>query len=160
MTIDTFWNEPDFYFEDREGYHLFAMRNGMKAWCGYVGVPSTHPLFGKECDERIAVPDRREIKIDKISPIAQLLEATKPDDGKISLDVLINIHGGITFSGKRRYGNPALWYFGFDCSHYNDLTPYELYRHKNNRLTEGTYRTLHYVKSEINTLFLALKALA
>jgi len=160
MTIDTFWNEPDFYFEEREGYHLFAMRNSMKAWCGYVGVAPTHPLFGKEYDERIAVPDRSKIKVDKVNPIAQILEAMKPDDGKVSLDVLTNTHGGITFSGKNQHGNPGRWYFGFDCSHYNDLTPSGEYRHEKHWSPQGTYRTLSYVKSEIDNLFLALKALS
>jgi hypothetical protein len=43
----------------------------------------------------------------------------------------INIHGGVTFSGTHEHleGNPFdkdIWYFGFDCAHYDDYVDFKI----------------------------------
>ena len=60
--------------------------------CGYVGVSSKHQLYKKDYSE---------------------------------IDELINIHGGLTFSGdfsdkKQLKSLKDVWYFGFDCNHFED----------------------------------------
>ena len=46
------------------------------------------------------------------------------------IDVDINVHGGITFSGRhdKLPENPFdldIWYYGFDCAHYDDFLDYK-----------------------------------
>lgn len=63
-------------------------------WCGYVGVEAPHPCYGKYYGT---------------------LEC--------------RVHGGLTYSGKfptREYFKGPwenLWWFGFDCHHYQDMAP-------------------------------------
>ena len=81
-------------------------------WCGYVGVPVGHPWWGKEYGKCAATP-----------PCAE-------DDGRCRhcLDVLVEVHGGLTYSGFHP-GPPCRsavrdhWWFGFDCNHAWDLAP-------------------------------------
>ena len=35
----------------------------------------------------------------------------------------MDVHGGLTFAGPW-FGVDQYWWFGFDCSHFNDLTPF------------------------------------
>jgi hypothetical protein len=73
-------------------------------WCGYVGVHQGHELHGKRYQD---IED-------------------------------IDVHGGLTYSNKcdpsEREGTGVchvpgpgededVWWFGFDCAHYNDLSP-------------------------------------
>ncbi len=98
------------------------------ALCGYVGVGEDHPYFGKSYE----------------------------DD-----DFDLDVHGGVTFAdacdeGGRichlaRTGEPdKIWWFGFDCAHYQDLTPGM--DSKIRSLIGDTYRDVEYVKSEIQSL--------
>lgn len=66
------------------------------------------------------------------------------------------VHGGLTYSEFTK--TPELWELGFDCAHYNDLCPGFL-NTSHRGLTQGTYRTLEYVKSEGANLARQLKAL-
>lgn len=67
---------------------------GMNFQCGYVAVPSEHPLFGKHWDATYSAG--------------------------------IDVHGGMTYSSEvagsgnypESYEN--LWWFGYDCGHYQD----------------------------------------
>jgi hypothetical protein len=67
------------------------------ALCGYVGVPPTHPYHGMGYD-----------------------------------DIDIDVHGGLTYHGPCRGEichvpeegrEHDIWWFGFDCAHFNDVTP-------------------------------------
>jgi hypothetical protein len=154
--LKSFWEEPDIFDEEMSGFKVVARRNRMKAWCGYVGVPATHPLFGKGYGDRVPVPDRGAVAVDKAGPISLLIEAMQEDDGCVAIDVLFNVHGGITYSGDTWPVKDGLWYFGFDCSHCNDLTPQDVffsYAGDIWRLEgERTYRSLDYVKTELASL--------
>lgn len=74
-------------------------------WCGYVGVNPGHPLHGHKYTE---------------------------------IDDVIDVHGGLTYSDECEPseepgrgvchvpgpGEPDhVWWFGFDCMHYNDVSP-------------------------------------
>lgn len=57
------------------------------------------------------------------------------------------IHGGITYgwdSNSRFFSG----YFGFDCSHYDDITPIKSYRHSE----FATYKDYNFVVNEIKKL--------
>jgi hypothetical protein len=119
-------------------------------WCGYVGVPPGHPLYGEDYND-IAVP--------------------------------ITVHGGLTFSNTFLIaGNPAediyrmqlendklahsRWWFGFDCVHLYDLSPYDLVRAKHGYPFTlsvdqyDKYRNLPYVKNQCGELAKQLAAIA
>jgi hypothetical protein len=84
---------------------LLSRNPEMFNWCGYVGVPKDHPLFGKTYDD--------------------VYEWTK------KTDLEIDVHGGLTYSdqcqGKicHMTEDPGdkVWWFGFDCAHAYDLVP-------------------------------------
>lgn len=40
------------------------------------------------------------------------------------IDSYIDVHGGVTYSGKDYWDTRLGWYFGYDCAHYNDQTKY------------------------------------
>ncbi len=119
--------------DSKTGLDCMIHRNPMGAWCGYVGVPSGHKLFGKDCFD--------------------------------DLTYEFFCHGGLTFSeschGMNEDGSgichPAddgdhVWWFGFDCSHLDDLTPIGSVYGK------AEYRTQAYVEKEVANLAAQLAA--
>lgn len=73
----------------------------------------------------------------------------------------VEVHGGLTFSEKcgGEYLPEGYW-IGFDCAHYNDLTPYTVLRPELApflRDDPSVYRTMEYVESELNSLTKQLK---
>lgn len=128
------------------GLVCLAVRNGiMGNWCGYVGVPESHPAFGLHYEEvnHLAEPD---------------------EDGYRGLQV----HGGLTFSNtcdedEQELGVchvPApgqldrVWWLGWDAAHGSDLVPgtAALFSEELRGLLAARpgyeYRTLAYVQAE------------
>lgn len=137
--------------------------------CGYVGVPKSHPLHGKSYSERIPMPSNPdEIRnTSEATPIfAWFGEACREPDGKIGLDALIDVHGGLTYASECRgrichvtEEGDHVWWFGFDCAHCDDVSPAmgmrlpEIFNH-------GKYRDVGYVEGECRKLAAQLSALA
>jgi hypothetical protein len=76
-----------------------------------------------------------------------------PDYAADYNDVVVHVHGGLTYSDTE--GDATK--FGFDCGHYNDVTPSRLEQMQrlNVRLDlfEGaTYKTLQFVINELDNL--------
>ena len=140
------WNdEPDKaqWIDEETGLDCLAVRNPHAGnWCGYVGVPPGHPWHGKDYgDVHDADPE-------------------------------IDVHGGLTFAGACQDGaedgpgichvpepgRPAhVWWLGFDCAHWLDLSPTshariaEIAPELVGRPRPGyeeVYRTLDYVRQE------------
>lgn len=96
--------EPDRHGFIYEGFDCLIQRSEMTfAWCGYVGVPSSHPLYG--------------------------IDFMSGEDFKNPLQDL-DAHGGVTYS--RHCGGiichlteekDDLFWIGFDCAHAGDLSP-------------------------------------
>jgi hypothetical protein len=77
------------------------VRNRLGALCGYVGVPSGHPLYGKaygDIDGAFDVHGGLTFSNRCHGAICHVPEPGEPDD---------------------------VWWFGFDCSHFGDLAPVE-----------------------------------
>ncbi len=89
--------------------------------CGYVGVPASHPLFGKDYSDTVnaKVSELGDFPIGKRGIIDVFLVAVDPER-QLSLGFLFNVHGGITFSGNQLRLNSNLWWFGYDCMHAGD----------------------------------------
>lgn len=149
------WNqEPDKtqWVDEATGLDCLAVRHeGSGHWCGYVGVPPTHPAFGKGYDD---------------------VRGTEED--------YVSVHGGITFAGRCQPGDPdnpgkgichvpepgrpEVWWFGFDCNHYQDFAPkreaefrapggiYERIGISTSYMEGSEYRTLDFVREECSQL--------
>jgi hypothetical protein len=114
---------------------LLVRQCEMLHWCGYVGVPPTHPYFGSNYD-----------------------------------DVPVEVHGGLTYAAActspvchipAEPGPDALWWFGFDCAHADDLSPGRLLlwqelKDKGTELSKGfiggTYRDSQWVIGQTRKL--------
>ena len=63
-------------------------------------------------------------------------------------DILVEVHGGLTFSNLMSKGNgylPEGFWIGFDCAHFEDLIPMM-------SNMDGTYRNMEYVEQEIKNM--------
>lgn len=157
-------DEPDHVEFEHEGVPCIIHRNAMGAWCGYAAVPPGHPWHGKKYSDRVPCANRGELGI--VSPIAAFLEAAHEEDGLVSLDCLVDVHGGLTYSEKcqgdicheAKSGEPGdVWWFGFDCSHSGDLTPSML---KYGGYRGDVYRDQAYVTAQTKRLAEQLKEAA
>jgi hypothetical protein len=139
-------NEPNEEVFEHMGFKCSLHRGPLKAWCGYVGVPNGHPLYGKDYHEHI--PALAALHAEAMNGgigkrgIITLFCAT-PD--KATMDISFDVHGGVTFAGKHK-GGADLWHIGFDCSHAGDLTPGV------SNFGDGEYRDISYVRDETKRL--------
>lgn len=98
--------------------------DSLKHWCGYVGVPASHPDHGKSYDA-VYEGDRS-----------------------------IEVHGGLTYAEDHAPKEVAdgLWWFGFDCAHSGDLAPGSLARSSESyllhSLSNDVYRDADFVERE------------
>jgi len=153
--LKKFWSEPDFLNSCAYGLPIALRRNLQKAWCGYVGIPSSHPHFNLSYSEEILYGDWELRQVGGKSPMTLLITAMKIDSiketSKISLDAIYDAPGGLTYSGADWPTEvpKGYWWFGFDCSHYDDITPREVFQsfsgYPYSLKPEGEYRTLEYV---------------
>ena len=93
--------------------------------CGYVGIPSYHPLYGKSYNKGTKVLTRM-LKRIKRSPIGKrgIISLFCWDGKKASPEIVFNVHGGLTYSGGCSKDYPikkkGTWWFGYDCAHAGD----------------------------------------
>jgi hypothetical protein len=145
------------------GLHALIRRNFQGAWCGYVGVPPTHPWFGRSYTVKVQ-PDKalleRRVDINEVcvlSLFAAAFRGDEPEDG-LPLNLAIRVHGGLTWGDyiSLDEAKKDWWYFGFDCAHSGDYQPgmeqffserhRELLKHLNR---QEIYRTEEYVRGEV-----------
>jgi hypothetical protein len=92
-------SEPDKinWVDETTNLDCMIVRNTMGALCGYVGVPTNHPLFRVIHDEVNAdVHGGLTYSNECSGHICHVPEAGRPDD---------------------------VWWFGFDCAHHQDVIP-------------------------------------
>lgn len=133
-------NEPDKrQWQDADtGLPCLIVRGPSGALCGYVGVPETHPYFGKGYDSVDADAHGGLTFADHCRPGAT--------EGR----GICHIPG----EGETDH----VWWLGFDCAHSGDYCP--AYSRKPYAfLPEGyeTYKTIAYVTSECASLAAQLK---
>ncbi len=79
--------EPEKADFEAHGLKCEMRRNSGGAWCGYVGVNSNHPWFGKDYTDTVKVPQAiidRPADIDKIGGI-NLLCADVMENGHLEV---------------------------------------------------------------------------
>lgn len=91
--------------------------------CGYVGIPSTHSLYGEDYGNYLDIK-KEDIGDREVDNVFALLGACLDDDERIKIDAYFRCHGGITYSGGGKNSEypieSDLWWFGFDCAHCGD----------------------------------------
>lgn len=99
-------------------------------WCGYVEVPETSFLFcrdyGKEhIPEFILHWERRKrMKVSREDLGLGILLAIALGVPKLSMELVLGVHGGVTYSGPSYWTTPEKgWWVGFDCGHCSDFQP-------------------------------------
>jgi hypothetical protein len=153
--------EPDRYYWRDETTKLpcLARRGTQGSWCGYVAVMPDHPWYGVKYSE---CPHGEDEWCEH-----------RPEH-------LVDVHGGLTYSDfctddkedgichVPEEGEPEkVWWFGFDCAHFDDympamearlkllheerpdLEPPELLEISGLRVS---YKTLEFVKAEVTHL--------
>lgn len=91
-------NEPNRVEFEHAGLPCILHRGGGGAWCGYVGLSPSHPLFGKSYGdiEEISVHGNLTYSEPCAGCVCHVPKPGEPED---------------------------LWWLGFDCSHGGDLRP-------------------------------------
>jgi hypothetical protein len=130
-------DEPDkIQWRDKfTGLPCLIVRNPYGALCGYVGVSSDHPWYGKDYS---AVS--HEVSVHGGLTFADKCRLDPEEEGK-----------GICHVPEE--GEPDnVWWFGFDCAHSYDLIPDSPFF-----IPGCTYRDVAYVKDQILGLAKELK---
>lgn len=157
-------NEPDNATFDAHGFKCEIRRvKSSGHLCGYVGVPNSHPWYGKQYNDRVKPPRdliERPIDIDKIGAFNLFCASVIGDDIRESCEIvlLVDVHGGLTYSQQGDADLEGLWVFGFDCAHAGDLCPVTADRFGS--CGDETYRDFAYVKSETESMARQLAAIA
>jgi hypothetical protein len=142
---------------------------------GYVGVPPSHPWWGKEEDECLATP---QCEPSHISGVDGPFHRFFPPGHKWwscdhRIQSMVEAHGGVNWASptiqSTKQAHVDLWWFAFDTGHAGDFSPMmeatmrEVYlhqdpsgeqwaRHKAILRDFETYRELPYVRHELETL--------
>ena len=153
-------NEPDQEHFEHMGYPCKMKRNGTGIWCGYVGVPESHPWHGKKYTDDVPVSQGtidRQFDMEKVSTLSMLCQdQNELESGSLQICLAVNAHGGLTYSGAGpNDSGHSDWYFGFDCGHYGDLIPKFL---ADKIAFDGDYRNAEYVRDECKNLAVQLAA--
>jgi len=140
-------DEPDRQEFEHAGLKCLILRNPeFLQLNGYVGVPKNHPWYGIDHNQCLR---GCEGKPNPINPSFISYPCTWESDHE-SPEGLIDVHGGLTFSGMgdSKLWPAGYWWFGFDCAHAWDLVPkiLELLGR------EGTYRNFAHVRAEVKRL--------
>jgi hypothetical protein len=105
--------------------------------CGYVGIPTNHPLHGTEYGSTKYFSKKEILRSNWSDKIKILMIANK--DYGIDISRTLSAHRGITFSGvfnnkELTLQNPDYyyqhWFFGYDCGHYADKKDFKLIENK------------------------------
>lgn len=139
--------------DDKTGYPCLACFTRDSHWCGYVALPESHPFYNRAYNEKGCPPDLHAALMR--SPLGKRsafsLFSVSEDPAETAIGELIDVHGGVTFSGDWKNKNiPGFWW-GFDCAHAGDKTPYS---------PDGEFRDLDYVKAECASMAYQLAQIA
>lgn len=144
-------NEPDYlkWRDPETGLLCMIRRNSfMGTLNGYVCVKRGHPFFMRHYSTYRTI--RRPFKKNRKDGVPQFKKAPPRKSCRVQS---FTVHGGITFSGKlRRHGGGIErgWWFGFDCSHAWDVSPY--FEGRGLSMFDGVYRNFEYVRAEVTKL--------
>jgi hypothetical protein len=150
----------------KAGLRAVVIMSSMGHHCGYVGVPSGHPLHGTKYNEPTAalIPPNDGEPVGKRGAISVMCAAFNPELMQAP-EMVFDVHGGLTYSGGSA-DYPAvsdgLWWFGYDCGHYGDSKSPEACQRSREKYPndpilwdseyDGTFRDLPYCVRECESL--------
>jgi hypothetical protein len=118
--------EPDRVNWKHKGLDCLMVRNdNFLHWCGYVGIPKSHPFYGK---------DYNDVPVDVHGGLTY---------GKTCDNFVCHI--------PEKGSDDDIYWLGFDCAHYGDLAPGMSFAFPSS-MSDDQYRDLEYVKKEVENL--------
>lgn len=119
------------YWQTKAGLYAAIFWARGSHFCGYVRVPESHPLFGvpySEVNESLrglALRNKDQpTEISALTLFTATIDADEELGFRLSPDVVLDVHGGITYSsGSQTYPvslEGPVWWYGFDCAHAGD----------------------------------------
>lgn len=151
------------------GYRCVIIMHKMGHYCGYVGIPVSHPFHGEDYSAKPkwiqGLKDAlMEAPVGKRGIIDIL---TMGINGELRIGDLFDVHGSLTFSGGMQmepYPVPSkgLWWFGYDCGHAGDgkdlsVVDDSIRKIEEKYPTDGIFRDLDYCTTECESLAKQLK---
>ena len=112
--------ELKFWVEEEDKYKGFTYRAMacIGGWrCGYVRIPSNHYLYKKTYRDNLRKILKNVLEEEQVGKRG-ILSLCCFDGKTITMDILFDVHGSITFSGKLK--DTKGWWIGFDCNHSGD----------------------------------------
>ena len=160
----------EFDFISEEGLRCVGLATTHGHRCGYVAVPEGHVLYGVEYSQNL--PDAVAFVTEEMIQGAELSHRgaipffCAAMTGEVNrLDIVIDVHGSLTYSRGGEGGYPApstekVWWFGFDCGHSGDGKDFsimdertrEMYESRPFLFSEGPIRSAEYVKHHCRLL--------
>lgn len=139
-------------FKYNDTHICVVKRTSMGHFCGYVGVTKKSVLYGQYYYTSDVKPDEED---DSGFQTVELTDVqSKIND--------ISVHGGLTYSNTNLYSvdifGDEIWWFGFDCAHYNDANLYELDSLLSLKDT-SVYRDFDYTEEQVKLLSDQLKTI-
>jgi hypothetical protein len=95
-----------------------------KFYCGYVGVDAKHPLHGLDYSSNS--PYIKDVTGEEELGQRGAMSLLRAEGRETSPEIAFDVHGSITYAGTWdkndwcRELDDGLWYFGYDCAHYQD----------------------------------------
>lgn len=109
---------------DINGRRAIIWRMNAGHLCGYLEIASDSPLYEKDyhkplpCLAGLINGDTERGKRGAIPWMMQLMEGLPAADAPLRPEMVFDVHGSLTFSGKLH--NHSGWWIGFDCNHSGD----------------------------------------
>jgi hypothetical protein len=150
-------NEPNFmkWRDPASGLLCIVRRHAFLGTLnGYVCVKRGHPFFMRHYSQTRCI--RKPFKYKGDIPVLK----KSPPRKSCRVQSFI-VHGGVTFSGKiRRHGGGVErgWWFGFDCGHAWDVSPY--FKGRGLDFGDSHYRNFDYVREQCAELAKQIAAAA
>ena len=110
-----------------KGYTCVVIMTELGHRCGYVGVSTKHPLYGKDYHKscRCLTPLWKDAKEKPFGKRGVMTMFAYKGDKKVSPELFFDVHGSLTFSSRKKNEDypvtqPHTWWFGYDCGHAGD----------------------------------------
>lgn len=140
----------EFDFISKEGLRCVGLAITQGHRCGYVAVPEGHVLYGVDYSdnlpEAVSFVTEEILRNEDISHRGAIPVFTAALSGNLNrLDVVIDVHGSLTYSGSGAENYPApstekVWWFGFDCGHSGDGKDFSIMDDRTREMYESHLR--------------------
>lgn len=135
-----------------KGYRAYILALPMGHRCGYVEIPINSIFFNKRYDEKLPIP--KSVLNNKVVGKRGVMSLLGFDGETITMEVLFDVHGSITFSESSLMDKTNSWFIGFDCAHAGDRPDPSITKAIFADIDHGfgEIRTLEYVELELKSL--------